>query len=112
MCRQFFGHALWRTAAATGADLLWRVKHNVRLPREVQLADGSYLATIYPRERDRRHKANGLRVRVVEYRLEGIAGAEPLSRLVTTLLDPAEAPAAELAAFITSAGRSRGRWTS
>ena len=24
--RQFFGHALWQEAAATGADLLWRVK--------------------------------------------------------------------------------------
>src|SRR5215212_5217776 len=26
--RQFFGHALWQAAAATGADLLWRGKHN------------------------------------------------------------------------------------
>ena len=31
--RQFFGHALWHAAAATGADLLWRGKHNLRLPR-------------------------------------------------------------------------------
>ena len=46
--RQFFGHALWRVAAATGADLLWRVKRNVRLPREARLADGSYLTTVYP----------------------------------------------------------------
>src|SRR3954468_17325331 len=37
--RQFFGHALWQEAAATGADLLWRVKRNVRLPREARLAD-------------------------------------------------------------------------
>jgi hypothetical protein len=36
---------------------------------------------------------------VVEYRLEGVAGAEPLYRLVTTILDPAQAPAAELAAL-------------
>jgi hypothetical protein len=97
--RQFFGHALWQTAAATGADLLWRVKHNLRLPREVRLADGSYLTTIYPSEKDRRHKANGVQVRVVEYRLEGIAGAELLYRLVTTILDPAAAPAVELAAL-------------
>src|SRR5437764_5950024 len=34
--RQFFGHALWREAAATGADLLWRVRRNVRLPRETR----------------------------------------------------------------------------
>src|SRR3954466_8203390 len=44
--RQFFGHALWQEAAATGADLLWRVKRNLRLPREAVLADGSYLTTI------------------------------------------------------------------
>src|SRR5215207_3831129 len=81
--RQFFGHALWQKAAATGADLLWRVKRNLRLPREVRLLDGSYLTTIYPSEKDRRHKAKGVQVRVVEYRLEGIANAEPLYRLVT-----------------------------
>jgi len=97
--RQFFGHALWQEAAATGADLLWRVKRNLRLPREAVLLDGSYLTTIYPSEKDRRHKAKGVQVRVVEYRLEGIAGAEPLYRLVTTILDPAAAQAAELAAL-------------
>jgi hypothetical protein len=97
--RQFFGHALWREAAGTGADLLWRVKRNLRLPREARLADGSYLTTVYPSEKDRRHRAGGVRVRVVAYRLEGIAEAEPLYRLVTTLLDPATAPAVELAAL-------------
>jgi len=97
--RQFFGHALWRAAAATGADLLWRVKRNLRLPRETRLADGSYLSPIYPGEKDRRHRTAGTRVRVVEYRLEGVADAEPLYRLVTTILDPAAAPAAELAAL-------------
>jgi hypothetical protein len=96
--RRFFGHALWR-AAATGSDLLWRGKHNLRLPREAVLADGSYLTTVYPSDKDRRHRAGGLRVRVVEYRLEGVADAEPLYRLVTTILDPARAPAAELAAL-------------
>jgi hypothetical protein len=97
--RQFFGHALWQEAAATGADLLWRVKRNLRLPRETVLGDGSYLTTIYPSEKNRRHRAEGVRVRVVEYRLEGIADAEPLYRLVTTILDPAQAPATDLAAL-------------
>src|SRR5688500_5266395 len=64
--RQFFGHALWQGAAATGADLLWRVKRNLRLPREAVLADGSYLATGCPREKGRRRKAAGVQVRVVE----------------------------------------------
>jgi hypothetical protein len=97
--RQFFGYALWQEATATGADLVWRVKRNLRLPREAALADGSYLTTIYPSEKDRRRRANGCRLRVVEYRLAGVAGAEPLYRLVTTLLDPAETPAEELAAL-------------
>ncbi len=97
--RQFFGHALWQRAADTGADLLWRVKCNLRLPRETVLADGSYLTTVYPSEKDRRHRTGGVRVRVVEYWLEGIADAEPLYRLVTTILDEAKAPAAELAAL-------------
>src|SRR3954449_9101851 len=97
--RQFFGHELWRLALDTGADLLWRVKHNLRLPRETVLADGSYLTMVYPSDKDRRHRTGGVRVRVVEYRLKGVAGVEPLYRLVTTILDPAKAPAAELAAL-------------
>ena len=97
--RQFFGYALWRGAMDTGADLLWRVKHNLRLPREAVLTDGSYLTTIYPSDKDRRHRTGGVQVRVVEYRLEGVAGAEPLYRLVTTILDAAKAPAEELAAL-------------
>jgi hypothetical protein len=97
--RQFFGHALWQRAADAGADLLWRVKRNLRLPREMVLADGSYLTTVYPSEKDRRHRSGGVRVRVVEHRLEGFAGAEPLYRSVTTILDEAAAPAAELAAL-------------
>jgi hypothetical protein len=110
--RQFFGHALWREAAATGADLLWRVKRNLRLPREAVLADGSYLTTVYPTEKDRRHQAAGVRVRVVEYRLEGVADAEPLYRLVTTILDPGAAPAAELAALYHERWEIEGRWPS
>ncbi len=97
--RQFFGHALWQEATGTGADLLWRVKRNARLPRETVLSDGSYLTTIYPSEKNRRHRAEGVRVRTIEYRLEGVADAEPLYRLVTTILDPDQAPAADLAAL-------------
>jgi len=97
--RYFFGYALWRAAAATGADLLWRVRSNLRLPRATVLEDGSYLCVVYPSEKDRRHATNGIQVRVVEYRLEGVADAEPLYRLVTTILDPAMAPAADLAAL-------------
>ena len=97
--RNFFGFAFWNRARDTGADLLWRIKCNARLPRETPLPDGSYLSRIYASERDRRHKANGVTVRVIDYRLEGVADAESLYRLVTTILDPAAAPAEELAAL-------------
>ena len=95
--RQFFGGALWTASRATGAALLWRIKRNARLPCETGLPDGSYLSTTYPSERDRRRQTNG--VRVIDYRLTGVTDAEPLYRLVTTLLDPAVAPAEELAAL-------------
>jgi hypothetical protein len=97
--RNFFGFALWNQARATGADLLWRVKKNLRLAVEQPLPDGSYLSRIYPSERDRRHQANGVIVRVIDYQLEGIADAEPIYRLVTTMLDPAEGRAEEGAAL-------------
>jgi hypothetical protein len=97
--RNFFGFELWKEAATTGAELLWRIKKNLRLPRERQLADGSYLSTIYASDKDRRWRRGGLTVRVVEYTLTGVADAEPLYRLVTTVLDADAAPARELAAL-------------
>jgi hypothetical protein len=97
--RNFFGFALWEEARATGAALLWRVKLNTRLPCEQRLADGSYLSRIYPSERDRRRDNGAVPVRVIEYTLEGVPGAERLYRLVTSVLDPDQAPAAELAAL-------------
>jgi hypothetical protein len=97
--RLFFGWKLWTAARATGADLLWRIKRNARLPVEQALPDGSYLSTLYASDRDRRQQADGVRVRVIEYRLAGVTDAEPLYRLVTTLLDPIAAPAEELAAL-------------
>jgi hypothetical protein len=97
--RQFFGYELWKQARATGGDLLWRVKKNMRLACEERLPDGSYLSRIYPSERDWRHKTNGIVVRVIDYQLEGVEGAEPIYRLVTSILDHEKAPAQELAAL-------------
>ena len=97
--RQFFGFPLWVQARSTGADLLWRIKTNARLPRQQPLADGSYLSRIYASERARQQQRNGVTVRVIEYRLQGVTDAEPIYRLLTSLLDPAQAPAAELAAL-------------
>ena len=97
--RGFFGFEMWKQAAATGADLLWRVRKNIHLPCEKRLPDGSYLSRIYPSQQDQRRGRKGIVVRVIEYRLEGVEGAEPRYRLATTILDHELAPAAELAAL-------------
>ena len=95
--RNFFGFQMWKQAAGTGADLLWRVKKNALLPCERRLPDGSYLSRIYASPGDQRRGRNGVVVRVIEYRLEGVEDAEPLYRLVTTILDQEKAPAEQLA---------------
>ncbi len=88
------------SAAVQTRGSYYRDKYNrLRARRGPVRADGSYLSVIYPSEKDRRHAANGVQVRVVEYRLEGVADAEPLYRLLTTILDPAQVPAADLAAL-------------
>lgn len=97
--RNFYGFELWKQASGTGADLLWRIKGNIGLPCEKRLPDGSYLSRVYASQKDQRHKKNGVLVRVIEYRLEGVEGAEPLYRLLTTILDHEAAPAEELAAL-------------
>ena len=97
--RNFFGFQLWNQASLTGADLLWRMKKNMRMACEKRLPDGSYLSQVYPSERDWRHKTNGIVLRVIDYRLEGVEGSEPIYRLATTILDPGKAPAGELAAL-------------
>lgn len=96
--RLFASFSLWQQASQTGAQLLWRVRANYRLPVEKVLSDGSYLSTFYASTADQRHKSNGLRVRVIEYTLENHPKGESY-RLMTTLLDSAEAPALELAAL-------------
>ncbi len=93
--RGFYGVDLWREAAATGADLLWRVRKDLVLPVVEQLPDGSYLTEVFDRS-DIHHTRRGVPVRAMEYT---IAGHEGVCRLITTILDPDKAPAAELAAL-------------
>lgn len=97
--RGYFSYDLWSRAAATGADLLWRLSKHIATKCEQRLADGSYLTSIYPSQKDRKRKRNAIKIRVIEYALEGIEGAEPVYRLASTILDVQEAPAAELAAL-------------
>ena len=97
--RFFPAYELWWKAAQTGAELLWRVRKNARLEVDKRLADRSYLSRIYRSTSDRRHGRKAVVVRVIEYRLKDVPGAEPIYRLITTILDPKLAPAKELAAL-------------
>ena len=97
--RFFPGYKLWQAAAQTGADLLWRTRQNARLDVDRRLPDGSYLSRIYASTSDRRNQRNGMVVRAIDYRLKDVKDAEPMYRLITTILDPAQAPAKELAAL-------------
>ncbi len=101
--RLFTGGPLWNKAVQTGAELLWRCKRSMQFACVQRLEDGSYLSYLYPERDDRRRHPEDpqrrLPVRVIEYRLRGMQGKEPWYRLVTTLLDPQQAPARELAAL-------------
>jgi Insertion element 4 transposase N-terminal/Transposase DDE domain len=97
--RNFFGFDMWALAQGTGAELVWRVKQGRDLPEDERLADGSYLSRVYPGDKVRKRQSAGIRVRVIDYRLYGVAEAEPMYRLVTTILDPAQGSAQELAAL-------------
>lgn len=95
--RGFYGFHLWKRAADTGADLLWRVETNLR-PRHVQtLTDGSWLARITPTSGPDRRRSDPLTVRVIDYRVDDGRDNPEQYRLLTTILDPDEADATDLA---------------
>ena len=95
--RGFTGFALWKQASATGADLVWRAKNNVK-PRQIEtFADGSWLGEL--RAKNAELNTEHVVVRVVDYTIDDGRDA-PMGpfRLFTTLVDPDEVTAAELAA--------------
>ncbi|MGW5659849.1 IS4 family transposase [Streptomyces sp. NPDC003758] len=93
---------LVRTVSATGAHLCFRFKAGRLGALAVlkALPDGSWLSELCTRE-DQRAGREPVPVRVVHYRLDdlGRPGLDEGYVLVTTLLDPDQAPAAELAAL-------------
>lgn len=95
--RGFHSYPAWTRAAATGADLCWRVRSTLKLPVLEELPDGSWISEIFDSRADRKRE-HGTRVRAIEYAIEdGREQAGPY-RLITTLTDPGDASAAELAA--------------
>jgi hypothetical protein len=94
--RGFCGFPLWQKAAATGADLLWRAKPNMK-PRLIEtLADGSWLGELRPSGNAGRH-ADGLVIRVIDYQIDDGRPNDETYRLFTTIVDPDDASAVDLA---------------
>jgi hypothetical protein len=106
--RGLSGFPLWQAAQATGAELLWRIPKNRKLPVIKRLPDGSYLSMIEPAPATQRNMTGSTKpitVRVIDYQLPGMPDAEPIYRLITTLLDHEKADAVALAALY------QARWT-
>jgi len=110
--RGFFSFEFWRDCQLTGADLLFRVASGLKLPVTRVLPDGSYLSEVAaPKVRSAGFKipmaaaadprnATHIPVRVIEYTVAaaGGRGKPETFRLITTILDPGDLTAIELAA--------------
>lgn len=90
--RGYPSYDLYTASAATGAHLLWRVSDSFALPVKERLDDGTYLSAL----RGRRSRER-VTVRVIEYSVRDDDGTSEVFALITTLLDPEQAPAIELA---------------
>jgi hypothetical protein len=96
--RGFFSYLLWKGIVTQGCQLLARVSSRLVLRPTQELADGSYLAKIYPCESERNKDRQGLVVRVIRYTLNDPqrVGHGQEHVLLTTLLDAERYPAQDL----------------
>lgn len=97
--RGLLGFDLWRRAAATGAALVWRAGATFTLPLLERFRDGSYRSELRWNSFCTSPDRTAIPVRVIEYTLPGLPARQASYRLVTTILDPARAPAEELGAL-------------
>jgi hypothetical protein len=102
--RGMAGFGLWARAVATGADLLWRFQNGagaLTLHPLQDLPDGSWLARIAPTRRARKTSTapfiEPFTVRVIDYTLDDGRKNPQAYRLLTTITDPGQASAAQLA---------------
>ncbi len=94
--RGYIGYPWWAAVKSTGAEILCRVRNNMRFACQKRLADGSFISYLLP---PKGVVGERIDVRVIEYTLSGIPDSEPTYRIITTILDPEVAPAQELAAL-------------
>ncbi|WP_073808765.1 IS4 family transposase [Kitasatospora sp. CB01950] len=98
--------ATWQAALAGGADLLWQVPSRLQLPFTTRLDDGSHLTAPAGEPVGTGGPAHRAQVRVIDFALDTDRRNDPPHRLITSLLDPADAPAADLAARYAHQSRS------
>ena len=99
--RGFFSYARWRKAIGTGADLLWRIRTDKSGPKPVHvqdLPDGSWLADLRQTHSAAARAAQPMRVRVIDYSIDDGRENTTSYRLFTTIVDPGEVGATDLAA--------------
>jgi hypothetical protein len=96
--RGFFSYKLWQQILLRGCQLLARVSVRLVLRPIEELADGSYLAKIYPTYALRNRDEGGIVVRVIRYTLDDPkrTGYAQAHVLLTTLFDAGAYPAREL----------------
>jgi hypothetical protein len=102
--RGFFSYALWRKSVATGADLLWRIRTDTSGPKPTHLEDlrdGSWLAHLRQTHSAAARRAEPILVRIIDYTIDDGRENPESYRLFTTILDPDEVSAADLAAAYT-----------
>jgi len=102
--RGFFSYALWRKAIGTGADLLWRVRTDKAGPKPTHvedLPDGSWLAHLRRFTPAAARREEPMLVRVIDYTIEDGRENPTSYRLFTTMTDPDEVTAVDLAAAYT-----------
>lgn len=119
--RGFYGYRLWNDMLDRGADLLFRVSSNIVLPVVETYPDGSYRSVLLDPgiQRQARKRAErkarptdgphgnlsllqteGTPCRVIQYHVNGSDDEDNETyRLITSIADPDEDPAAELAAL-------------
>lgn len=97
--RGFHSFEMITATLARGAAYLGRLPAHVHPQIERRLPDGSYLAFLLPSDYQQRHAGGRVLVRIVEYTITDphLQGYGERHRLVTSLLDPALAPALEIA---------------
>lgn len=102
--RGFFSYALWRKAISTGADQLWRVRTDKAGPKPThlqELPDGSWLAHLHQTHSAAARREEPMLVRVIDYTIDDGRDNPTSYRLFTTLTDPDEVTAIDLAAAYT-----------